>query len=77
MNWLRTIPWPLLIVAALLLGLAPFAPQPHLVEKLGMLAAGNLSRPLDIFDLFLHGAPVVLLMLKAGIVLFGEKEVSR
>nr|VFJ55752.1 MAG: hypothetical protein BECKDK2373B_GA0170837_105412 [Candidatus Kentron sp. DK] len=77
MNRLRTIPWSLLIVAALLLGLAPFAPQPHLVEKLGMLAAGELSRPLDIFDLFLHGAPVVLLMLKAGMVLFGKKEVGR
>nr|VFJ54212.1 MAG: hypothetical protein BECKDK2373C_GA0170839_104223 [Candidatus Kentron sp. DK] len=77
MNRLRTIPWSVLIVAALLLGLAPFAPQPHLVEKLGMLAAGELSRPLDIFDLFLHGAPVVLLMLKAGMVLFGKKEVGR
>jgi len=65
MNWLHRIPWPFLIVVAVLLGLAPFTPQPHLVEKLQMLAAGELSRPLDIFDLFLHGTPIILVILKA------------
>ena len=68
MNWLRAIPWSWLIIAALFLGLAPFAPEPHLLEKLRMLAAGELSRPLDIFDFFLHGTPVVLLLLKAVII---------
>ena len=29
-----------------------------------MLAAGTLIRPIDIFDLFLHGTPLVLLLLK-------------
>jgi hypothetical protein len=29
-----------------------------------MLAAGTLSRPIDIFDLFMHGAPLVVLVLK-------------
>ncbi|NNJ85366.1 MAG: RND transporter [Gammaproteobacteria bacterium] len=72
MNWLRNIPWPLLIIAALLLGLAPFAPQPHLLEKLQMLVAGELSRLLDIFDLVMHGTPVVLLFLKAGDTLLGR-----
>lgn len=51
----------LLVPFALLLGLAPFYPQPHLVEKLGMLAAGTLRRPLDIFDLFWHAWPIALL----------------
>jgi hypothetical protein len=51
----------LLVPLALLLGLAPFYPQPHLVEKLGMLAAGTLRRPLDIFDLFWHAWPIALL----------------
>jgi hypothetical protein len=54
----------MLAIAALLLGLAPFVPEPHLWEKLKMLVAGTLSRPIDIFDLFLHGTPVVLLALK-------------
>jgi len=68
MNWLRRIPWTPLVLAALLLGLAPFAPEPHLWEKLKMLAAGELVRPIDIFDLLLHGAPVALLLLKAILV---------
>jgi len=64
MKWLDKIPLTTLVVIALLLGLAPFAPEPHLWQKLKMLAAGELIKPIDIFDLFLHGAPAVLLVLK-------------
>ena len=52
------------LVMALTLGLAPFTPEPHVWEKLKMLAAGNLSRPIDIFDLALHGVPWLLLAAK-------------
>lgn len=55
-----------LVPVALALGLAPFVPEPHLVEKLRMLLAGELSRPIDIFDLFLHGTPLVFLLVKVG-----------
>lgn len=55
-----------LIPASLLLGLAPFVPEPHLVEKIRMLFSGTLSRPIDIFDLFLHGAFPALLLVKLG-----------
>jgi len=55
-----------LIPASLLLGLAPFVPEPHLVEKIRMLFSGQLSRPIDIFDLFLHGAFPALLLTKVG-----------
>lgn len=64
MNWLDRLPLPVLVVAALTLGLAPFLPEPHVWEKLKMLASGTLSRPIDIFDLLLHGTPWVLLGLK-------------
>jgi len=64
LNWLDRVPLAPLVVAAVLLGLAPFAPEPHLWQKLKMLAAGELQRPIDIFDLVLHGGPVVLLVLK-------------
>ncbi len=64
MKWLDNIPLALLLPLAVLLALAPFVPEPHLWEKLKMLADGTLSRPVDIFDLFLHGAPLVLLILK-------------
>ena len=66
MSWLDGLPLPLLLVVAVLLGLAPFRPEPHLWEKLKMLASGTLVRPIDIFDLLLHATPVVLLFLKLG-----------
>jgi uncharacterized protein YjeT (DUF2065 family) len=64
MTWLDKIPLVPLALVAVLLGLAPFVPEPHLWEKLKMLAAGTLSRPLDIFDLVLHATPIVVLLLK-------------
>jgi hypothetical protein len=64
MTWLDKTPLGLLVLFALLLGLAPFLPEPHLWEKLKMLASGTLSRPIDIFDLVLHAAPWLLLALK-------------
>ncbi len=64
MAWLDNIPLGPLAIIAVVLGLAPFTPQPHLFEKLGMLFTGTLTRPIDIFDLLMHGTPVVLLVLK-------------
>lgn len=64
MSWLDRIPWGLVLVLCIVPGLAPFAP-PHVVEKLGMLARGELARPIDWFDLVFHGVPWVLLVLKA------------
>lgn len=66
MNWLDRIPYVLLLPLAVFLALAPFTPEPHLWEKLRMLFAGTLVRPIDIFDLFLHGAPLIILLLKFG-----------
>ena len=65
MNWLDKIPLPMLVMIALMLGLAPFVPEPHVWEKLKMLADGNLAKPIDIFDLLMHGTPWVLLGLKS------------
>ncbi|AXX98278.1 RND transporter [Profundibacter amoris] len=64
MSFLDNISWPTLIMVALLLGLAPFVPEPHVLEKLRMLMAGELSKPMDIFDLVMHGAPWVLVLAK-------------
>jgi hypothetical protein len=57
-------PLGIFFIAALTLGLAPFLPEPHVWEKIKMLLNGHLSRPIDIFDLFLHGVPWLLLVLK-------------
>jgi len=64
-RFLDALPYTILLPAALLLGLSPFVPQPHLLEKLRMLVAGQLTRPLDQFDLLLHAAPILLLTLKS------------
>ena len=64
MKFIDQLPLTVLIAIALTLGLAPFTPQPHIVEKLGMLFSGSLSRPIDIFDLLLHGTPWALLTIK-------------
>jgi hypothetical protein len=64
MGFLDDVSWTLAILAALTLGLAPFAPEPHIWEKLKMLVAGDLVRPLDMFDLALHAAPWLLLVAK-------------
>lgn len=64
LNWIDRQPLVIFIVFALFLGLAPFTPEPHIWEKLKMLADGTLSKPIDIFDLCMHGAPWVLLLLK-------------
>ncbi|MDP2370528.1 hypothetical protein [Rhodoferax sp.] len=64
MTWLDRFPLPLLIVLAAWLAIAPVSPEPHLVEKLRMLSAGALTRPLDVFDLLMHVTPLVLLLLR-------------
>ena len=60
-------PYSILVPVAILLALAPFVPEPHLVEKLRMLFKGDLSGPIDIFDLLLHATPLALLLLKIAL----------
>ena len=65
-QWLSGLEWSIVIILCLTLGLAPFSP-PHVWEKLQMLVRGKLVRPVDWFDLLMHGAPWVLLVIK-GVV---------
>ncbi len=60
---IKNLPWNVVIILCLTLGLAPFAP-PHVYEKLRMLFNGELNRAIDWFDLLLHGSPWVLLLVK-------------
>jgi hypothetical protein len=64
MQFMSKIPWLVIIVACLTLGLAPFNP-PHIYEKIVMLIRGDLKRFIDWFDLIMHSAPWVLLLMKA------------
>jgi len=64
---LKSIPVPVLVILCLTLGLAPFLPEPHLLEKLRMLSSGDLSKPVDIFDLIMHALPFVLLIARLAV----------
>ena len=74
-NLFKKIPWIVLILGSLTLGLAPLTPIPHLFEKIQMLSNGQLTRSVDIFDLILHGMFPLLLTIKAVITVFSAKEI--
>jgi hypothetical protein len=61
-------------LASLTLGLAPFLPVPHVIEKISWLVTGHPMRPIDWFDLALHGAPWVWLgVTVAGVLRTGAR----
>lgn len=64
LQFLDQLPYSVLIVFAIFMLLAPFHPMPHVLEKIIMLKNGQLHRPIDIFDLLFHLAPLLLLGLK-------------
>ncbi|HXH63948.1 MAG TPA: hypothetical protein VNH42_00390 [Mariprofundaceae bacterium] len=64
LGWLHCPPWSMLVMAALLMGLAPFWPEPHLVEKAHMLLNGESLRPIDWFDIVWHSWPLIWIALR-------------
>lgn len=64
MKFLDRIPLTTILVLGVFLALAPIYPEPHLVQKLRMLVNGSLTKPIDIFDLFLHSSGLILAALK-------------
>lgn len=64
MRWIDRISLPVLALVAGWLAIAPLFPEPHLLEKLRMLAQGTLREPMDIFDLLLHAVPLLLLVVR-------------
>jgi len=63
-KFLDKISYPILIIGAVFIILSPFKPMPHVLEKLIMLKNGALTKPIDIFDLFFHLVPTIILLLK-------------
>ena len=73
MAFLDKIPLMYLAIGAIFLGLAPFFPEPHLVEKTRMLINGTLTKPIDMFDMAWHAfLPILLIMKLARIALSGN-----
>ena len=78
MNWIKQNT-SLFLIASLTLGLAPFTP-PHIWGKLQWIAGGGAfsgEQPMqsaDWFDLAMHGAPWLLLMLSLILRLIPNKK---
>jgi hypothetical protein len=64
LRFLDAIPYPMLIIVAILMLLAPFKPMPHILEKLIMLKEGTFRKPIDIFGFFFHLFPTILVVFK-------------
>ena len=76
LKFIDSLPLSILIVMSLTLGLAPFFPEPHLFEKIKMLANGELHKPIDIFDMLMHATPWLLLFIKLGLLMRGKSAAS-
>lgn len=61
---ITSIPWSIIIILCLTVGLAPFSPEPHLLEKIRLIFLGQLHSLVDIFDFFFHLSPFVLFIIK-------------
>ncbi|VAW70126.1 hypothetical protein MNBD_GAMMA09-2557 [hydrothermal vent metagenome] len=70
---------PLIPLAAItfFMAIAPVTSEPHLGQKLKMLLEGSLSKPIDIFDLFMHGTPMVLLIVKLIFIAADKARMNR
>ena len=58
------LPWSMIILFCLTLGLAPFFPIPHMWEKLKMFSSGTLVRQNRLVRFIMHAAPWILLLIK-------------
>lgn len=60
---------PTALLMSLMLGLAPFTPEPHVWGKLRWVAGGAVGMSLvDWGDLLMHGAPFVWLAAEVGLL---------
>jgi len=65
-------PLSLFLLLSFTLGLAPFFPEPHLVGKLRWIFGGGQGmQVMDYFDLLLHGAPWI------GLIVIGSKKILK
>jgi len=60
--------WKLVVLACLTVGLAPYAPEPHIWGKLRWVVGGAVGmKHIDWLDLLMHGFPWLLLLRLAGL----------
>lgn len=66
--------WALWLIASLTLGLAPFAPEPHIWGKIKWVMGGAEGmKSADWFDLLMHGLPWVLLLFSSALKVLSKR----
>ena len=66
------------LILVLILGFAPFTPEPHLFGKIRWaIGVGSGMAALDIFDLVLHAAPCIWLFYSFANSLMASKKNSK
>ena len=63
-QWVMGLPYGLLFVMAGFMALAPFQPEPHLVQKFNWLISGVPFKAIDVFDVVWHLLPMILIGVK-------------
>ena len=78
MKFIDSFPFSTLIIMSALLAILPYPMQemPHSLEKLQMLFAGQLTKPLDIFDLIMHTGLILVLLIKSYRYFISSKQKS-
>ena len=64
LKFIDRIPLGMLAMLAIVMAFAPFVQEPHLMEKSRMLINGELTKGIDIFDLFWHSFLIVVLVIR-------------
>ena len=64
LKYIDRIPLGPLVIITLVMAFAPFVPEPHLLEKSRMVVNGELTKGIDIFDLFWHSFLIVILVIR-------------
>lgn len=64
LDFIDRLPFITVIVVAVMMALAPFFPEPHLVEKARWLMTGHPFKLIDVFDVFWHLLPLGLVAVK-------------
>lgn len=61
------------LIISLTLGLAPFTPMPHVMEKIAWLFNGTPFKLIDWFDLVMHGSPWIWLGWEVFVKIWGKR----
>ena len=68
---------PVMIIASLAIGLAPFSP-PHVFGKIKWLMGGAVGmKPMDWFDLLMHGLPLLFAIFALIMIVLGKWQIAK